>query len=339
MGFLKNMFSGESKEEKQFWSAYKDCFKKPNKKNLEKLDAAMQAFLSPWHGYFLKSLCHGVGTEQIKYDPQLAAEMQLKAQDAAKGTDAESWVNEFYVWFEKDAYNLDKPYSESERKLRQAGIAAINMHRYEQPVVGAHDYKDDAKLWAGFFDQFHFYDDAHRGAVADAAVISQWFLDIAAVKGADRDELIQHTNAFLKVEKKMNKKHKDNFQRSLKGKEEKWTDYTDMCEYLIAYNLLHDGPYTIYEWDSVKEWGQATVGLEYLMWATQAGSAPAFHEVMEYARSSEDNMRHADNICQRKQLMQYEAWEISKMQKCVELEDNEAMRLGLKYYQECYGDK
>lgn len=333
MGFLKNMFSGESKEEKQFWSAYKDCFKKPNKKNLEKLDAAMQAFPAPWQGYFLKSLCHGVGTDQIAYDPQLGAEMQLKAQEAAKGTEAESWVNEFYVWFEKDAYNLDKSYSESERKLRQAGIAAINMYRNEHPVVGAHDYKDDARMWAGFFEALHFYDNAHRAAVEDASVIYQWFMDIDAVDGADRDELIRHTNAFLKVEKKMSKRHKDNIDRICKGKEPKWENYTDMCEYLIAYNLLHDGPYTFFEWDSVKEWGEATIGLEHLLWASQAGSTPAFHEVMEYARSSEDNLRYVNQIWLRRLGMQYEEWEISKMEKCVELMDNEAMRLGVKYYQ------
>lgn len=333
MGFLKNLFSGESKEEKQFWAAYKECFKKPNKKNLEKLDEAMQAFPSPWQGYFLKSLCYGVGTQQIPYDPQLGKEMQMKAQEAAKGTPEQGWVNEFYTWFEKDAYCFYKDYSESERRVRQAAIAAINMYAYEQPVIGAHDYKDDAKLWAGFLNPFHFYDDAHKRAVNDAEAVSQLFVDFTCIKGADRDMLVSQTNTMLKAERNMYKKMKKNVEKEMKGKEANWDDYTDMYDYIIGHGLLHDHPYTLMEWESVQERGEASVGLEHLLIAADRGSTPAFHEAMEIARSNSQNMSIADGIVQQWGYSCYEDWEVNRlMPRCVKLEDNEAMRLAMKYY-------
>lgn len=138
----------------------------------------------------------------------------------------------------------------------------------------------------------------------------------------------------------MIKKYNKNTEKEAKGKEVDWFSYTDMYIYIVGHYLNRDHPYLMYEWNSVlsegysiKESGEELESIALLLMAVKYGSTPAFHEVMEFARSSDKNLRCVDSICQSFLGVDYESWELSLMEDLIELRDNEAMRLGLKHYQ------
>ena len=95
MGFLKNLLSSEPKEVREYWKAFMAFSHAMDQKKLPALEQAQSAYPEPWNGYFVLSLCYDIGLGTIEPDADKAKEYKLKAEEAAKGTEDETWVNSF----------------------------------------------------------------------------------------------------------------------------------------------------------------------------------------------------------------------------------------------------
>ena len=328
MGFLKNLLSSEPKEVREYWKAFMAFSHAMDQKKLPALEQAQSAYPEPWNGYFVLSLCYDIGLGTIEPDADKAKEYKLKAEEAAKGTEDETWVNSFYAWYQKDAMNFRKTIDEKELKLRRLGVAAINMYKFEAPVIYKHEAKDDADFWYNIFafKAFSYETQAFEFAFDAWKQLGQ--------KGTERRNLQSVTNKLIKKNNKMSALLVKNNKKVRDGKEVDWSDFYDMYNFVIAYYLLNPSPLTLDEWEAQEGKSCATLGVEHLFDSIYMGSAPAVHEMVELAHASDSNYKFIDNILSGVYRTTYEEAEVGWLGQCTEAGDEEGMRLAMKYWQQ-----
>ena len=84
-----------SKDEKMYQKALKDALHKPNTKNINELKSVLESNPDSWQGFWICAVYHDQGFDKTARDEAKAQEYFKKAEDAARGTEHEVWMQEF----------------------------------------------------------------------------------------------------------------------------------------------------------------------------------------------------------------------------------------------------
>lgn len=281
MGLFGMFGSKEAKEEKAFWKAYKTAYSSQKESNLKELLNALTAYPAGWQGYWLAGMYYDMGLGKVAVDENKAKEYQFKAENAAKGTEYEGWVNSFYDWYQQDAIDRCRNLDEITLKIRRLAVAAIHTYEYNKNVLSQND---DANFW---YKIFFGFDSKY---INETIIFSELF---SAWESSGYEELNQKVKKTSKLIDRANK--------SIRlAREEKVTKsgYSDMAVYLLGYCALNESPYVMDLAAEKSGQNKVVYGVEKLLSAVNMGSAPAVHDLIRMAYASESNYKSIESICQ-----------------------------------------
>ena len=335
MALLKKLFNKDSQEVKEFWKAFTKLYKKVNQKNLDAFLAAQKACPGIWKGPFLLSLIYDVQND-IPSDPEKARTYRDQALNAAKGTEDQRWVENFYGFYETPAINwrkADKAFmTEEVHAIRRLGVAAMGSYECGKPVIVAHDEFDDAVFWQEFFYTCSFDTDERNAFIRAFTAWNQY------KNGRGKEDDIRfNTNELIVSGNKSMKKYDKLKTREEKGKEVEEYEYksfTDMFLYVSGYYRVLDGPFLFDRDDYVRQCGgEIYSGIDCFRSAAIMGCGPAVHYLVGLAHASDAQVR---NILYRglKVDMDVDAWLKIYLIRCANAGDSEARRLLNLYYSE-----
>lgn len=283
MGLFGLFGSKESKEEKAYWKAFKTALSSHKEKNLDELLSAINAYPGPWQGYWLAGIYYDLGLGKISVNEGKAKEYQYKAENAAKGTEDEDWVNTFYYWYECNAGNTKRPLKDISIKYRKLGIAAINSYEHGKSYINPKEI-DDAYTWEKLFPLFGDY---------EGCLFKYLFTDWQAFEYTERRDVVKNTNEFTKRAK--NGRKNCNRQMELYGSTEpEKLSYDDMSIYLLGFSFLAGSPYTLDEIAEQSGESIAALGTKQMVFAACAGCVPAIYHLVGLANAN--NKNHYDFI-------------------------------------------
>lgn len=318
MGFLFG--SKVAKEEKVFNNALKTAIGSHKEKNLTELLSALNG-CPRWQGYWLAGLYYDLGLGKVPVNENKAKEYQLMAENAAKGTPDEEWVDTFYYWYEQNAGNTIRKLDSISLKYRRLGVAALNLYEHGKSYI-INDESDDAYTWEKIFPLF---------GNEEGMNFKYFFEDWAGYEYRDRNDTIKRMNEFTKRAKKDGR---ELYLKDIKvnaSRPEKLS-YNDMVVYLLGTTFMIGGPYLLDEVAEGMGRVETHIGIEQLLWAAGMGNVPAIYDLLRYA--NDDNRKHHDyiaEICQEVLGESLTIKEIDWLVPLVDAGDPEAIRLNNKY--------
>ena len=314
---LFGLFSGkESKEEKQFWKAFQAAYSSHKEENLRELLEATKAYPAGWQGYFLAGLYYELGIGNVAADTEKAAEYQMKAEASAKGTNGEVWLNNFYDWYGKDAYNLYVRLDDMTLKCRKLGVAAMHTYNYKDEIL--YPSKGDAEFWNTFFLKLP------SKYFTTTVGFFDLFLAWSKFSWAEDKDKIKNTGKLIDKANRCN---------ALAAKKEvDHNDFTDMYMYIIGHSALNDSPYMMDI--AAEKSGESKVeyGITRLMSAADIGCTPAIHDLIRLAHASKENYDTINRYCIKYyDGIDFEIKELEWSNDCLKVGDEEAFLLHEKY--------
>ena len=318
MGFL---FGNKvAKEEKAYNKALKAAIGSHKEKNLTELLSALNGW-PRWQGYWLAGLYYDLGLGKVPVDENKVKEYQLKAENAAKGTPDEDWVDSFYYWYEQNAGNTIRKLDSISLKYRKLGVAALNVYEHGKSYI-IPDEPDDAYTWGKLFPLF-----GNDEGVNFRYLFDDW----AGYEYRDRNETIKRMNEFTGRAKREGREH---YLRDIKvnaSRPEKLS-YNDMSVYLLGTAFMIGGPYPLDELAEGIGKAEAYIGTEQLLWAAGMGNIPAIYDLIRYANNNDGKNRdYIAEICQEVLGESLTIQEIDWLVPLVEAGDPEAIRLNNKF--------
>ena len=319
MGLFGMFGSKETKEEKEFWKAFKTAASSHKEKNLEALLTAQNAYPNAWQGYWLASLYYDMGLGKIAVNENKAKDYQYKAENAAKGTEDEDWVNDFYIWYERNAGNTKRALKDSAIKYRKLGIAAINLYEHNNSIIDKKE-NDDCKFWQKMFPVFG--DDA-------ATDFGFLFRDWDVFEYMDQKTVVSNTNEFTKRAETARKMCNKELEVYGTSKPEKLS-YDDMAIYLLGFSFIAGSPYTLDDIAEQRGESSGYIGTKQMIFAACAGCVPAIFHVVGLAHRS-DNYDFISEICEEVCGDTLKNVEIGWLEPLVKANDPHAVSLCRKY--------
>ncbi len=316
-------------EEKEFVKALKKASDLTVKSN-DAMLAATEKYPSGWQGYWYIALFYDFAPQKGGImNPQKAQEYFMKAEAAAKGTKGEKWLQNFLLWYNRPAGNVNREISERFLKVRRLGVALLNNYTYGQSIVSEPCQNDDHSAFSALLCSCHGYGELVSNYEYEA--FSDYFYAYYDIdwKSSHEDRI----KTYNKMQRAVNDEvacYEKCVTREKQGKEAPWDKLKDTYRLVWAYCFLHDSPYITEE--ANLGCSEAAFGIELLYRAAIHGNQTAVHELVRFANANEENRRFMEQALKMDDNNLTDTL-FALLKKCVEKRnDEEAVRLIQKYY-------
>ncbi len=316
------------KEEKNYQKALKDVLHKPNTKNVNEMKSALKSYPNGWQGYWICAVFHDQGFDKSVRDEAKAQEYFQKAENAARGTNHEVWMQEFLKWYLRDAGHLKKTMTEEEERFRRLGVALCYCYLLgDKFLVDPYEkYGGDGYVMSRILSQANVDYDEIRS-----------FADFVTVPTFDRNEQVKATNKYFEQSTKTENAYAKITNLIKEGKEPNWDKYHDMYDYFIAVNCIHGGDLLTGEVAENSYVSEIDMGISRFIYLSVEGCQPAIHELVRLAKGSQANFEVVERCFSNKKLSSLWGGNLDyflaeKLKECIEKKDVEAKNLYQLYY-------